>query len=333
MQGVLRMAVLAGFVVGGAAAVPAAAAEGDAALAIAPGGMWGTTSYQLGSGSAGRLGEAAFDQTRSELRFPLDVVMMNLRGELRPREISRRLVLSAEIARSLTRHAGEMVDQDWGVFHAHDPGNAHYQSSSLDVYSTSEAYLTSWHADLGASWRIAEEPGWYLGAGGGLLYRYFDYSIRDVDQWYPSWQQYFQRQQRHDIVEGEVLTYEVQYFAPYAEGTVGFRAGKTFTLEARLGFAPWVKYRDEDYHTLRALRLEGEGTGQALRCAISGRWRIASHWYGALTVAYLYIDARGEQHQVRVAETGEGPAADLGTIDQIVRLEEGTAWASLGYAF
>jgi hypothetical protein len=314
------------------------AADGDGAgggtsLALGAGLMRGTTSYRLGSGTSGRPLIRDLATYLSELKFPLDTALVALRAETRPAVGRGRLTLTGQLARSARRQAGDLVDRDWGYFASRFPQEQRFAPGTLDIYSVSPVGLDAWQVELGGWWRLGEGPGWYVGAGGSLLWRSLSYSARDLTQTYPSWEAYFRRRGPVDQVAGTVLTYQAQYLMPCLDAVVGLRSTRRFGLEARLGLAPWLRARDRDEHLERALSFRGESAGPGLRLAVTGRWTLTPRLYAELSASYLTAATRGRQEQERLAATAEGPAGHLGTIDQVMRLDEGVAWAAAGWTF
>ncbi len=304
---------------------------------LGTGVMRGHTTYQIGGDV--KYADGARDNLHfpiSELKFPLDVYMASLSASA---EFKERWKLIINAKKNITDAAGTMEDSDWGYWHdgadlPHDPGSTcdpdRCYPDSLDIYSESDAELEALIVDVDFRYRFFNKAfsktRLSFFAGAGHIYEKFSYEVSDVDQWYPSYQDYFGVDLGHDEVSGKVLTYDIKYFIPY------IKAGTTFAVMDRLGiegsfaFSPYLIIKDEDNHILRDKISEGELEGYAIMFSLEGRYNFSKHWYTKLEINYMNLYAEGEQEQ----SIG---GAHFATIDQEITSEQMTALLKAGYSF
>ncbi|MBU1163723.1 MAG: omptin family outer membrane protease, partial [Proteobacteria bacterium] len=216
-------------------------------LTLGHGMLRGDSTYQIGGTVDTPSGSSEIHFPLSELEFPLDVYMVSLGGSL---EFAEKWKLNANVKKNITSDAGKMKDSDWGVFFD-DP-------NSLDIYSESDADLEALITDINLRYRFYKKSNWSFIAGLGYLRQNFDYEVSNLDQWYPSLNDYYGYDIGHDYVSGKVLEYEVTYSIPYMEIGTQFKIKDKFSVEASLGYSPIVNVTDEDNHILRSKVSEGD---------------------------------------------------------------------------
>ena len=96
----------------------------------------GDSTYTIGgtfSDNQGNSGE--FWDPLSELKWPLDVVMVSLGGQAEFGRFSVR----GEITKNATGNAGDMEDSDWGVYYDLSGGNSSLQLRTARMSSRPRA--------------------------------------------------------------------------------------------------------------------------------------------------------------------------------------------------
>lgn len=310
----LVYALLCAFVIGGVG-VPAYAERPKLDLTLGHGMLSGDTTYQIGGTVDTPSGSSEIHFPLSELEFPLDVYMLSVGGSL---EFAEKWKLSANVKKNINSDAGKMKDSDWGIFFD-DP-------DSLDIYSESDADLEALITDINLRYRFYKKSNWSFIAGLGYLRQNFDYEISNLDQWYPSLNDYYGYDIGHDYVSGKVLEYEVTYNIPYMEIGTQFKIKDKFRLEASLGYSPLVNVTDEDNHILRSKISEGDCDGDAILLSLEGRYDFLTHWFLTLQLDYMMIETDGKQKQYTYGEW-------TATIDQEIESEQIFAALAVGYAF
>lgn len=315
----------------------APAAQEGVSFDISPriGGLYGNTTYQIGGFFNSPEGSGYTMSPLSELKFPLDVEIVNLAAGFRagfpyhgrsgPARFGWALALEGEYGWNLTKDAGTMQDSDWT-----EPEFPDFKT----IYSESDAELKASVWDVRARFYPVEGKGtflgWRVGLGGGYLHQQFDYDVSNVSQWsiYPEYNGWY---------DGKVLTYEVTYEIPYAEIAAGmtFGEGRTISgaVDARFAYSPWAHASDRDDHILRSKLSEGSCDGDAVIFTLRGRLTFYQHYFATLGVTGIAIDTKGTQTQTQYADTDEGQAGLIGTIDQKIFSEQTVIDIGLGFAF
>lgn len=252
-------------------------------LAVGAGLMRGDTTYQIG----GRYNMAGGPTQQmhfplSELEFPLDVAVFSARGSLTFLEL---LELDACVKKSITRGSGKMKDSDWLA-----------TPDVLDIYSESDTSADAliWDArlrfrvfySLDESRKTRPRHATFLGIG--YMRQDLDFSVSDLDQWYPS-----DPAAGHVRVAGEVLKYSITYSIPFLEIAQRFRAGERLEFGGSFGYSPIVSVKDEDQHLLRSKVNVGRCKGDAYLFAFDGRYKHPRGWFLSAVVDYTRIAAHG----------------------------------------
>ncbi|MBI5665601.1 MAG: omptin family outer membrane protease [Nitrospirae bacterium] len=314
--------------------VPARIAKFEVDLGT--GVMRGHTTYQIGGDVETASGNDRIHFSLSELKFPLDVYMASLSASA---EFVERWKLAINVKKNITRDAGKMKDSDWGIWHLGEP-LLHDQNStcspnkcstdSLDIYSESDAELDALIIDFDFRYRFVDtafsKTRLSFFAGIGQMYENFSFEVSDLDQWYPSYQDYFGIDPAHQKVSGKVLTYDIYYFIPYIRAGSAFTVMDKLGIEGSLAFSPYLKIFDEDDHILRDKVSEGELEGTAVMFSLEGRYNFSRHWSAKLGLDYMTLQAEGEQKQ----HTG---GVHTATIDEEITSEQLTILLKADYSF
>jgi hypothetical protein len=275
-------------------------AEIDASLIL----LSGFTKYQIGGDSTinNKLGSYRFPI--SELEFPLTSEYASLKGAV---EIWDLIRIEGSINKNLATDTGYMKDSDWGYlyynYHLEIPGAS---SDSLDIYSESKTELDAMIWDMNIGCRIVDKPKFTMLFALGFMQQYFDFRVSNLNQWYPSYYNYFGNFNTgikykvypyHIYKSGRVLEYNVTYNIPYLKFNFGFKPIKKLVISSDLGISPFVSAKDYDNHLLRDKISKGDCTGMFLKTNIDIKYFITKYFYAGNRLDYLYIDTTGEQKQ------------------------------------
>ena len=258
-------------------------------LTVGLGRLYGDTTYQIGGRVDSPSGSWVQRFPTSELEFPLYVYMASLGGSV---QFVEKWKVSVGLKKNITSDAGTMKDSDWGS--NYDEISWWSDPDSLDIYSESDAELDAEIADINLRYKFFKKAGWSLSGGLGYIYQNFEYDIYDLDQWYPSLNEYYGYDIGHDRVSGKVLEYEVTYSIPYMEIGTQFTFKNKFSLEASLGYSPIVNVEDEDHHIVRSMVSKGDCDGAALLWSLEGRYDITKNWFLTLGLDIKRIETDGK---------------------------------------
>ena len=310
----LVFVLLCAFVIG-SVGVPAYAERPEFDLTLGLGMLSGDTTYQIGGMLDTPSGGGEIHFPLSELEFPLDVYMASIEGSIK---FAEKWKVSANVKKNITSDAGQMKDSDWGIIFD-DP-------TSLDIYSESDADLEALITDINLRYRFYKKSNWSFIAGFGYLRQNFDYEVSNLDQWYPSLNDYYGYDVGHDCKNGKVLEYEVTYNIPYMQIGTQFKIKDKFRLEANLGYSPIVNVEDEDHHFILSKVSKGDCDGNAILISLEGRYDFLKHWFLTLQLDYMMINTDGKQKQYT---DGEWTA----TIDQEIESKQIFTALAAGYTF
>jgi len=305
----------------GSLGVPVYAEGPKVDFTLGIGQLRGDTTYQIGGKYVTPSTSGEYRFPISKLEFPLDVYMVSGGGSI---EFAEKWKVSVGVKKNITSDAGKMKDSDWGIWYYEvswwtDP-------DSLDIYSESDAELDALIMDINFRYRFYEKGNWSFTAGLGYIRQNFDYEVSNVDQWYPSLNDYYGYDIGHDRLSGKVLTYEVIYSIPYIEIAPKLKIKDKFSVELSLGYSPFVNVEDEDNHILRSKVSKGDCDGNATLLSLEGRYDFLKHWFLTLQLHYMTIDTDGKQKQYT-----EG--VWTATIDQKIMSEQTFAAFALGFEF
>lgn len=297
------------------------------ALSVGGGVMDGDTTYRIGGHWASPSGDRHIRFPLSELVFPLDLYFGRIGGEL---NLMGRFRMTASVSKNITDHAGNMKDSDWGV-NIHAPAHPGWDDpNSLDIYSESRTDADIIVADVSARYHLHEAASkkWAISlfAGARYIYREFDFVARDVQQWYPSMEDYYGYSAGHLHVSGTALTYNVTQEIPAAIAGIELVGDSGSTLDLEFGYAPETEVKDEDHHLLRDKVSYGTCEGTAFLFSLTGSCRFHAGWSLDLKYDYVWLETEGSQRQY------DG-ALYMGTIDQTISSETQTFEMALSLLF
>ncbi len=296
----------------------------------------GNSTYTIGgsvSDNEGNSGEI-WDPL-SELKWPLDVVLVSLGG----RADFGRVSLRGEITKNATSDAGDMEDSDWGVYYgSYGPNPApgyYFSQTSKDVFSTSSTDLDALILDFRGRYAVWRGARFSTNVGLGLRYQKFSIVASDVHQYSPSYSTYglnrvFPTDPFSYNGSGPALEYEVTYTIPFVELSGLYRFGTMVSVEGALGYSPLVQASDRDDHLLRSKISEGSDKGSAWLFDLKLRLQATRHWFAALGVSGLFIDTSGTQKQRFYAGENLGYEA---TIDQTLTSSQTCGSFEVGFSF
>jgi len=277
-------------------------------LSAGVGIMSGHATYQIGGNFETPDGSGVTGFPASELEFPLDVYYGSIGGKV---DFNKTFEVALGFKKNITKNAGKLKDTDWGVFY--DEYDWWTDPDSLDIYSLSDAEVDALVADISA--RLYFHPlqfqksELFFFVGGKYIYQKFDFSCSNLDQWYPSLNDYYGFDVGHFYASGEVLTYEITKQIPSIITGTKLVTGPNLTLDVMLGYSPYVTIEDEDRHLLRSLVSESDCEGDALLFSFVGDLGFSTRWSLAMKYDYMYIDTDGKERQYLDGEY-------IATIDQ-----------------
>lgn len=271
----------------------------------------------------------------SELKWPLDVVLVSLGG----RADFGRFSLRGEITKNATSDAGDMEDSDWGIYYGtYGPNPApgyNFSKSTKDVFSTSSTDLDALILDFRGRFAVWRGARFSTNVGLGLRYQKFSMVASDLNQYSPTFYTYglsrvFPSDPFAATVSGPVGEYEVTYTIPFVELSGLYRFGSRLSLEGAVGYSPLVQAKDRDDHLLRSKLSEGSDKGSAWLFDLKLRLQATEHWFAAVGVSGLFIDTSGTQKQSFYA--GEDVGLRM-TIDQTITSSQTCGTLEVGFSF
>jgi len=305
-------------------------------VTIGAGLLHGDTTYQIGGNTVYSDGSReTIHFPLSELEFPINTYMLSISGTI---EFSQQLTGTIGIKKTIADDSDKLKDSDWGVWHI--GGELPHNSSTcsptlctadtLDIYSESDATLDAFIFDINLRYKFPDskfkKSSLGLFAGVGYRYEYFDYEVSDLDQWYPSFEDYFGFDFGHEYASSTVLTYDIHYNIAYIEAGASMELSKFIEIDASIGFSPLVYVKDRDNHLLRDKISRGELYGHAMLYSLNLTGNIRGNWFATIHVDYTSIDTDGEQKQYFSNSL-------YATIDEEVTSHQTSAFFNIGYSF
>ncbi len=274
----------------------------DFSLSAGMGVMRGHTTYQIGGKytSPDESGEMHFPL--SKLKFPVDTNMMLFETGI---QFIEKWKTNITFQKNLTEETGKMRDYDWGV-PFENPVNSGtyywYGPDHLDIYSESKTEISTLIVDIDLLYRLpafnrkrSSSVEYRFFAGLGYLYQRYEFQCRLIRQW-------DYREANPDPLDaagdGSVgLTYDIVTHIPYLKINADILFNKIFTINAGIGYSPYVKSEDEDNHILRSKRSYGKSGGDALLFSVGGKVDIIKSLFIRLQFDYLSLNTEGKQKQ------------------------------------
>jgi outer membrane protease len=305
-------------------------------LKIGAGFLNGDTTYQIGGKTIYSNGSTETIQfPLSELEFPINTYMLSINSTI---EFSPQLTGNLGFKTSIYDDSGKLKDSDWGVWHI--GGELPHNSStcspalctvdSLDIFSESDTTLDAFIFDINLRYKVlskkSNKTALDLFAGLGYRYENFEYKVSDLDQWYPSFENYFGFDFGHEFVSGTVLTYEVTYNIIYIEVGAAVDLFNRIGIDASIGYSPLVLVHDRDNHVLRDKISKGDLDGHAILYSINLSGHLVGNWFSTINFNYTRIETDGEQKQYF-------SNIFYATIDEEVTSSQTSAFIHLGYSF
>jgi len=273
------------------AAAPAAPAMEETPPLLAPlqtnrrlaveaglGFLSGSTTYEIGGHVAyadGRSTDLHFPISR--LEFPLDVIMLQARGQY---VLNNRWTAHLGLSGSLSSDAGTMEDSDWLA-----PG-------MLTVFSESDTELDAFTLNASARRLLHQGQRVRWSAEAGILYQDYGFTISNTDQWYP-----IAPYLPHSYVPGVGLTYDITMTMPYARVLLDYALSPNWTVTGGLGFSPLATAEDEDAHLVRDPQKfsTGEYDGDGMLYLLRSRYQYGERWFFSAEFSGVSMDLDGDQ--------------------------------------
>ena len=320
------------FVLALGVAGPAAAGGSRFDLWLGSEVLRGDSTYTIGGKVSDNQGHAwQYWDPISELKWPLDVVMVSLGGKADFGRFSVR----GEISKNASSGAGDMEDSDWGVYYEWSEGNPYFSPYSKDVFSTSSTDLDALILDLRGRFALWRGPRFSTAVGLGVRYQKFSSVASDARQYSPTFYGYgldtvLPADPFYYNGSGPAIDYEATYTIPFAEFSGLYRFGATVSLEGSLGYSPLVQASDRDDHLLRYKLSEGSCSGSAWLFDLALRIQLTRHWFAALGASGLFIDTAGTQEQ---RFYGGDLAGNIIKIEQTISSSQTSGTLEVGFSF
>lgn len=248
----------------------------------------------------------------SELVFPLDVVAVNIEANLTVIEMFE---VYAGVDVAVTDPDSKMEDSDW-------------QYGQKVIYSESDSTLDAWNIDAGLRyWAYTQtfrKPGISIGAAPGIGYmkQNMEWTVKNLDQWYPT-----RPDLPHDIVPGEVLTYDYEMDMLYLSANTFVRY-RFFEGSLSGGYSVYMKTKATDDHILRYKKSTSDFDGNAFFVEGEGRFYFAEPVFLLLKASYMYSESDGLQEQEFYAGENAGWRAK---IDSEIASDQITGVIGIGF--
>jgi hypothetical protein len=266
----------------------------------------------------------------SQLKFPMNCPVADVGLKWR---LDENFLLDFHLQKNIPYINGKMEDSDWGYWYLSGYSWADY--TTMDIFSKSDAALDLWKADALLNYIILDINPAIIVIKGGIEYSYYHYDVRDLDQWYPSYDVYrsyiSSEYGLHDYVDGLVGTYQAHKIALISGGLL------------KLGWEKWNAaigadlilgmVFDMDDHILRKKKMEGSLFMYGIRGNLGLSWEISDRWSMNLKFNAEYDHADGDQTQTRYEATSEGPVGLIVTIDEIWESAFLSSGISVSYLF
>ncbi|MFZ5452530.1 MAG: omptin family outer membrane protease [Thermodesulfobacteriota bacterium] len=213
----------------------------------------------------------------SELKWPLDMLMLSVGGELR---FLKKGELRAAFSKNLTDRPGKIEDTDWET----DLSSPHDKT----IFGTSDTAFSGYVLDLGARYwlleqRVNQDFAWALAPGLGLLYQEFSWDGSNLVQ--------------TDLITGDVITqagptiaYKFNLLMPMLD-LAGKLTYKRLSFLASFGFSPKLIAKDKDFHLLRDRFTKTKAYGYGFKLGWEGRYELSRHWFLHWSGDWLWIRA------------------------------------------
>ncbi len=279
-------------------------------------GLWsGEATYSIGGQAwIPEEGFVDFPGKISELTFPVDVPY----GLVGARMGNGRIEFQGSLMVNLSDPSDPVKDSDWDVL----------GDGVLDIYSESDAELDAVVLDGSARYWLRRIPdgeasGWGFGFGPGLYVAGFDWTVSQLDQWYPS-----HPEKPHEYESGRVATYQAVIVMAYLDLGLMARRGR-WNGRMDLGVGP-ASVTDEDDHLLRQKISNGRMAGIGLKGMAEVRCDLSRSVFVAANMKVMAVEATGTQEQEGYGGELAGYYAE---IDEDFSISSVTAGLDIGWRF
>ena len=252
-------------------------------------GYWGgDITYSIGGHVAEfingvKVAEGTAYDPLSELKWPINVAMAAVGGNFGYKDC---FDVDISLAANINDPSDKMEDSDW---------LDDFDSSLKTVYSESDEELKAYRGDVDLKvwmFRVGpkEKATFMLGPVGGFLFQHFDWTAKNLDQWYPQ-----NPEIPHDRVAGDVITYKVDAKAPYVGLATKVLMGRlVFDADVALAYY-WVS--DEDDHLLRYKISKSDCDDWGWKADAQVRFYFVKNFYAQALVNAMGYEVTGVQKQ------------------------------------
>ncbi|MEW6658841.1 MAG: omptin family outer membrane protease [Thermodesulfobacteriota bacterium] len=243
--------------------------------------LTGDVTYQIGGKFRGTVNDqptqGKLQFPISELKWPLDMLMWTVGGELR---FFKKGELRVAFSKNLTARPGKLGDTDWeeSLDQPHDK----------TTFGTSDTVFSGYVLDLGVRYWLLEKQvnrdfAVALAPGFGLLYQEFSWDGSNLVQ--------------ADLVTGDVITqagptiaYKFNLLMPMLD-LAGRLTYKGLSFLVSFGFSPKLITKDKDFHLLRNKIITTKAYGYGFKLGWEGRYDLSRHWFLHLSGDWLWLRA------------------------------------------
>ena len=268
--------------------------EKNITLSMGSGMMRGHTTYQIGGHFKSPDGSGEVRFPLSELRFPLSLWFGSLGAKI---ELAEHAFLEAKIKKGISKDAGKMNDRDWGILYEEIDDWPY--PDSLDFYSESDTEADVLTMDISARYYVSPWPNktFSIFAGARYTLQKFKFLVSNLEQHYPSMEEYYGYRMEPDYVPGKVMEYKVTQKIPLLITGARVVNASGFGLDLMVGYSPFVKVEDEDRHLLRTMVSRAKCRGNGLLLSVFGYYKFGTRWSLNLAYDYMTIDTDGKEKQ------------------------------------
>jgi outer membrane protease len=248
---------------------------------VSLGYLTGDVTYQIGGKFRGTFGgqvaSGKYHFPLSELKWPLDMLMWTVGGELR---FLKKGELRVAFSKNLTDRPGKMGDTDW----EEDLSTPHAKTT----FGTSDTAFSGYILDLGVRYWLLEKQvnqdfAWAVAPGLGLLYQEFSWDGSNLHQ--------------ADLFTGEqiwqagpVIAYKFNLLMPLLD-IAGKLTYKRLSFLASFAYSPKLITKDKDFHLLRDKFIKTKAYGNGFKLGWEGRYALSRHWFLHLSGDWLWLRA------------------------------------------
>lgn len=307
--------------------------ESAVQFSISPsiGHTFGKTEYilDLTGYDIAESGDTVRLRVKSQLEYPLDLVMAGVSVDLTDRADPNLWSVKAGIFVSMNDPGGTMKDHDWIGF-----------APELTKWSYTESVpdMNSILFDFQATRRILG-PG--VSALVGFTYHRLEQDLFGVDGWQTPYRVVdkttllFRDSAFFDVPQtNQVLYYEVKYVMPQVGLQANLELSPNLSLTANAALA-LVWFKDVDDHPIRKKLSEADGTGAGFIASVSSRYSINSVTaamtpFIGLSGEITTLTASGDQTQTWYGDDPASEDDDTGTSISGIPHEVNATWYHIG---